>query len=115
MARWLERLSDFDFEVEHSQGQLHGDADGLSRLPFDEDASVKDTRYATLIQSVNMELVKGQSTCDSEPRSCSSASVKWLKTGVRPLRGDVDGGRGEHKLLFYWSQLGKRAKTPILI
>ena len=69
VARWLERLSDFDFEVEHSPGQLHGNADGLSRLPFDEDASVKDTRDATLIQSVNMELVKGQSTCDSEPRS----------------------------------------------
>ena len=76
VARWLERLSDFDFEVEHSQGQLHGNADGLSRLPFDEDASVKDTRYATLIQSVNMELVKGQSTCDSEPRSCSFASCE---------------------------------------
>ena len=76
MARWLERLSDFDFEVEHSQGQLHGNADGLSRLPFDEDASVKNTRYAILIQSVNMELVRGQSTCDSEPRSCSFASCE---------------------------------------
>ena len=27
VARWLERLSDFDFEVEHSSGQLHGNAD----------------------------------------------------------------------------------------
>ena len=74
MARWLERLRDFDFEVEHSPGQLRGNADGLSRLPFDEDASVQDRRDATLIQSVNMELVKGQSTCDSEPRICSFAS-----------------------------------------
>ena len=33
MARWLARLSYFDFEVEHRPGPLHGDADGLSRLP----------------------------------------------------------------------------------
>ena len=34
VARWLERLSDFDFEVEHRPGQLHGNADRLSRLPW---------------------------------------------------------------------------------
>ena len=32
VARWLERLSDFDFEVEHRPGHLHGNADGLSCL-----------------------------------------------------------------------------------
>ena len=32
VARWLERLSDFDFEVEHCSVQLHRNADGLSRL-----------------------------------------------------------------------------------
>ena len=40
MAWWLERLSDFDFEVEHRPGQLHGNADGLSRLPWDEGAYI---------------------------------------------------------------------------
>ena len=40
VASWLERLSDFDFEVEHCLGQMHGSADGLSRLPWDEGASV---------------------------------------------------------------------------
>ena len=44
VARWFERLSDFDFEVDHRRGQLHGNVDGLSRLPFDEDASVKDVK-----------------------------------------------------------------------
>ena len=55
MARWLESLSDFDFEVEHRPGQLHGNADGLSCLPWDEGASVKVERDATLIQSVIIE------------------------------------------------------------
>ena len=55
VARWLERLSDFDFEVEHRPGQLHGNADGLSSLPRDDGASVNVERDATLIQSVNTE------------------------------------------------------------
>ena len=41
--------------MEHRPGQLHSNADGLSHLPWDEDAPTKDRRYATLIQSVNME------------------------------------------------------------
>ena len=41
--------------MEHRPGQLHSNADGLSHLPWDEDAPIKDRRYATLIQSVNME------------------------------------------------------------
>ena len=54
LARWLERLSDFDFEVEHRPGQLHFNADGLSRLPWDEGALEKVERDTSLIQSVNM-------------------------------------------------------------
>ena len=34
MARWLERLSDFD--VQHRSGRLHNNADGLSHFPWDE-------------------------------------------------------------------------------
>ena len=37
-----------------------------------------------------------------------SQVVKWLKTGVRSPRGDVD-GEGGRKLLLYWSQYGKGA------
>ena len=34
MARWLERLSDFDLEVQHRSGRLHNNAGGLSRFPW---------------------------------------------------------------------------------
>lgn len=33
VARWLERLQEFDFTIEHRQGRSHGNADGLSRRP----------------------------------------------------------------------------------
>ncbi|CAG2215770.1 unnamed protein product [Mytilus edulis] len=33
MARWLEVLNTYNFEVQHRPGRLHGNADGLSRRP----------------------------------------------------------------------------------
>lgn len=32
-ARWIEILGEFDFEIQHRKGQLHSNADGLSRIP----------------------------------------------------------------------------------
>ena len=93
VARWLERLSDFDFEVEHRPGQLHGNADGLSRLPWDEGASVKVERDATLIQSVNMEPLSRESIRAAQNQNPAlSQVVRWLEIGVRPAGGDVEGG-----------------------
>ena len=83
MARWLERLSDFDFEVERRPGQLHGNADELSSLPWEEDASFKDRRNATLIQSANME--QGQLCATQNQDPVLSQDVSWLKTCVKPL------------------------------
>ena len=34
VARWISRLSVFDFDIQHRAGTLHGNADGLSRPPF---------------------------------------------------------------------------------
>ena len=95
MARWFERLSDFDFEVEHRPGQLHGNADGLSRFPWDEGALEKVERDTTLIQSVNMGPLSRKSICAAQNQDpVLSQVVKWLETGVIPARGDVEGGGG---------------------
>ena len=106
VARWVERLNDFDFEVEHRPGQLHGNADGLSRFPWEEDACEKIETDATLIQSVNMGPLSTESIQAAQNQDpVLSQVVKWLETGVRPARGDVEGGG--RKLLSYWSQWGR--------
>ena len=33
MARWLEKLQEYDFEIQHRRGRKHTNADALSRLP----------------------------------------------------------------------------------
>ena len=37
LARWLEELSQFDFDIEHRAGKKHGNADGMSCLHLDEE------------------------------------------------------------------------------
>ena len=106
MARWLERLNDFDFEVEHRPGLLHGNADGLSRFPWDEGAWEKIERNTTLTQSVNMGPLSRDSIHAAQNQDpVLLQDVKWLETGVRPDRGDVEGGG--RNLLSSWSQWGR--------
>ena len=107
VARWLERLSDFDFEVEHRPGHLHGNVDGFTRLTGEgttlEEQGEED---AMLIQSVNVEPLSNEcikATQKQDP--VLSQVVDWLKSGARPARRDVEGGG--RKLLSYWSQWGR--------
>ena len=34
LARWLEQLEEYDFEIVHRQGKLHNNADAMSHLPY---------------------------------------------------------------------------------
>ena len=102
----LERLSHFDFEVEHLSGQLHGNADGLSGLIWESINSAEQDEDAVLINSVNIEPLSRESikvALKHDP--ILSQVVDWLKTAVKPARCDVEGGG--RQLLSYWSQSGR--------
>ena len=106
VARWLERLSDFDFEVEYRPGQSHGNADGLSRLAWESTTLAEHDEDAVLIQSINVEPLSRESmkaTLKQDP--VLSQVANWLKVGARPARRDVEGGG--RKLLSYWAQWGR--------
>ena len=32
MARWIEKLQNYEFQIEHRKGQLHNNADALANL-----------------------------------------------------------------------------------
>lgn len=105
VARWLERLSDFDFEVKHRPGSSHNNADGLSRLPWAEQEMVHPEVGSDVawVQSVSVDPLSNESIQVAQSQDeVLSQVVKWLEVGVRPPRRDVEGGG--RKLLSYWSQ-----------
>jgi len=46
LARWLERLQQYDFEVLYRKSRIHGNADGLSRRQCETD----DCGYCTRVK-----------------------------------------------------------------
>ena len=106
IARWLERLSDFDIKVEHRTGSSHGNADGLSRIPWDEEVA--------FVHSVETHcLSRNQIKVEQERDPVLSQVSKWLRAGERPPRKDVEGSGRE--LLSYWAQLDRLAYKDELI
>ena len=62
VARWIERLAVFDFEIEHRAGRMHGNADGMSRIPW-ERKEVEDELNINRIDATNV--TDGNSATDT--------------------------------------------------
>ena len=60
LARWLERLEEFDFEITHRQGKRHTNADALSRLPCRQCG--RDSHYPVLIAAAPLIPTKQRAT-----------------------------------------------------
>ena len=52
LARWLEQLEEYDFDTEHRQGRLHGNADALSRLAVCEGGAICDVSTDSVMSAV---------------------------------------------------------------
>ena len=75
VARWLERLSEFNFTVEYRAGQRHGNADGMSRIPNDN-ANDNDMEQSQITLNVN-------STLNSTNQQSWKCNLPDIKRGQR--------------------------------
>ena len=50
IARWLEFLSQFEYDLQYRQGRAHANADALSRLPVEQ-----ETRAEVVVKAVEVE------------------------------------------------------------
>jgi len=70
LARWIERLQSYNFNIEHRRGVLHSNADALSRRPCDEGC-----RHCSKLE--------GQSKMECVNRCVSLPCEKWSKDNLR--------------------------------
>ena len=93
VARWLERLAEFDYIVEHRAGRLHGNADALSRYPINS-VEVIGGHSAVVSLTTIIERQKADTTL--------MTVRSWLEKDERPLDTNADSLSREER--FYWAK-----------
>ncbi|KAJ8356690.1 hypothetical protein SKAU_G00194840 [Synaphobranchus kaupii] len=114
VARWLEQLQGYDFEIRHRAGRLHGNADALSRRP----CTAQECRYCSRQEErdqVSPDVAVVQASGDTEgwlpltPMELREAQEAdstlgkvrgWLEAGQRPERSVVSAESPELKSYY---------------
>jgi hypothetical protein len=63
LARWMETLAMFEFEIKHRPGRQHNNADGLSRLPCRQCGRKDEITVNAMITKTNLEKVNHDLPC----------------------------------------------------
>lgn len=113
LARWIEVISTYDMEIEHRAGKLHGNADGLSRVPcgqcgyFDDwDKSEVSEGHVRIIEDKIRENSESDlATLQDECRDIRLVK-SWLQDKTRPEYSDISSESYVVKSLWaQWSRL----------
>ena len=95
MARWIERLAEYDFDIKHRPGKQHANADALLRYPVRVSAvSVVEIWFPPEFKA---DFVKQQA---HDP--IIFALLAWCKTAQRPRQEQLEGKPQD--LWYYWSR-----------
>ena len=99
MARWIERLQGFDFDIQHRPGRIHSNADALSRRPCGDNC-LHCNKHETV--SVQRLAAVGNDWATAQESDVDLRQVKsWLKNGAKPEWHDIVSQSGTLK--SYWS------------
>lgn len=91
MARWLERLQQYSFDIQHRPGSRHGNADALSRRACD------DCKHCIRAEQLESEAIQHAhvtavtSTLEQEQMKdpVLAKIIKWKKENGRPGKAEV--------------------------
>ena len=107
VARWLEILSTYVFSIEHRQGKLHANADGVSRIPCKQ----CDGHHNNIVAQLNV--VSGNILQDEEVgviaiREAQDLDLdimmvkQWIEDGEQPQLQEIS--RESYFLRSLWNQ-----------
>ena len=110
LARWIEKLGQFDFEIKHEAGKKIPNADCLSRVPQTED-QVKDCDRMNQINTEekniwSIGLGKSAEQLVEHQKNAADHIImrNWIKNGKCPQRKHMAGA--SRALWKHWSDFG---------
>lgn len=105
VARWIQRLQEYDYETHHRRGTLHGNADALSRRPCSCKVCSREesTTYVGSLQlTSNEEWTSDNIRKDQLADEIVGRILKWKEGSKRPEWSEISACCGVTK--YYWSQ-----------
>ena len=96
MARWLERLAEYDFEIVHRAGKNHANADGLSRIPSTLATVTEDEQCIT-------PSLKRKFSNQQKNDAVTLLLIELLNKAERPDDEEMEGTSRE--LRYYWARV----------
>ena len=95
VARWIVRLAEYDFDIDHRHGKQHANADAISRYPVRVSAvSVVEIWFSPEFKA---DFGKQQA-----PDPITSAVLAWCKKAQRLRQNQLEGEPQD--LWYYWSR-----------
>ena len=129
IARWLEMLGQYTFEIEHRAGVKHGNADGLSRRPCSEmscnhcsrneekeiEASVRAIHVQPVEEQSWLTNFSSEQIAEMQGQDAELKEVRdWRKRGNKPEWRSVKGRRPEMRTYWQlWEQLEIRNEVLV--
>ena len=110
MARWLEKLQDFDFVVVHRKGKKHLNADTLSRLPCEQCGHTDDDNRLEIVHTIYDCYMFGKTAKELQDLQSEDPSIGPIlqvkRFGAKPTLDESKQSSLEgRRLLQLWDQL----------
>ena len=110
LARWMERLQQYEFEIIYRKGTSHNNADGLSRRLCESNncqycAKVEKKSVEEKEQTVSRIVFEGENLENWRETQRQDPSISFIlrakETGIRPPRSEII--EEDISTLIYWS------------
>ena len=95
VARWIEQIAEYDFDIVHRPGKQHANADALSRYPVT--VSSVSTNEQWLNPAFKNDFKKQQGK-----DSLTATFTEWVTKATRPKAEQMDDAGRE--LRYYWAR-----------